>query len=290
MNQKNNNLKWLPKLTQEAVEFTFPEIMAKFIATVDSNGDPHITMIANNKAVNEETVKWGQFAEGSSKKNILVNPKQGILFMTAEMPFKFLQIKADYDYCSTEAEDASDFNQTDLMRYNVYMRVHKTYFNKVKAASPIRDIKLFGIVKGIVANLFGKRKYKTGKLEERLPKFGMKLFNGPIFPKFIAYLDPKDNYPVIIPCFQARAIENKTITFTLSQFKDDLRNIPEKAKVAVFVMDFELESLLVKGTLQGFSGSRGVIDIEKVYNSMPPRQGYIYPEKEFRKKVTKFPK
>ena len=169
------------------------------------------------------------------------------------------------------------------------MRVYKTYFNKVKAASAIRDINLFGIIKGIVANLFGKRKYKTGNLEERLPKFGMKLFNGPIFPKFIAYLDPKDNYPVIIPCFQARAIENKTIIFTLSQFKEDLKRIPEKAKVGVFVMDFELETLLVKGTFQGISGSRGVIDIEKVYNSMPPRQGYIYPEKEFRKKVTEFP-
>ncbi len=289
MKQEKNNLKWMPKLTQEAVEFTFPEIMAKFVATIDSDGDPHITMIASNKAVNEETVKWGQFTEGSSKKNILVNPKQGILFMTAEMPFKFLQIKADYDYCSTEAEDAVDFNQTDLMRYNVYMRVYKTYFNKVKAASAIRDINLFGIIKGIVANLFGKRKYKTGNLEERLPKFGMKLFNGPIFPKFIAYLDPKDNYPVIIPCFQARAIENKTIIFTLSQFKEDLKRIPEKAKVGVFVMDFELETLLVKGTFQGISGSRGVIDIEKVYNSMPPQQGYIYPEKEFRKKVTEFP-
>lgn len=290
MKQKKTNLKWLPKLTQEAVEFTFPEIMAKIVGTIDSSGDPHITLISSNKAVNEETVKWGQFAEGLSKKNILDNPKQGLLFMTAETPFKFLQIKADYDFCSIEAEDAADFNQTDLMRYNVYMRVYKTYFSKVKAASVIQDIKLFGIIKGIIANLFGKRKYKTGKLEERLPKFGMELFNGPIFPKFIAYLDPKDSYPVIIPCFQARAIENKTIIFTLSQFKDDLRNIPEKAKVAVFVMDFEMESLLVKGTFQGFSGTRGIIDIEKVYNSMPPRQGYIYPEKEFRQKVTNFPK
>lgn len=287
--KKKENL-WTEKLSQEAVEFTYPEIMAKLIATIDPNGDPHITMIASNKAVNPTTVKWGEFTQGTSKKNVLENPKQGILFMTAEMPFKFLQIKVDFDYCSTEAEDAADFNQTDLFRYNVYMRVYKTYFNKVKAASEVRDISLFGIVKGIIRNLFGKRKHKTGKIDNRLPRFGAKLYNGLVFPKFIAYLDPKDGYPIIIPCFQARAIENKRIIFSLSQFKDDLVKIPENSKVAVFVMDFETETMLVKGTYLGINNSRGVIDIEQVYNSMPPQPGMIYPKLETKEKVTSFPK
>ncbi|MFW9921688.1 MAG: hypothetical protein ACFFDW_00165 [Candidatus Thorarchaeota archaeon] len=288
MSKDKKNSQWMSKLTDEGVKFTSPEIMAKLVATIDSQGNPHITMIASNKAVNNGVVKWGQFTEGTSKKNILNNQKQGLLFMTAEMPFKFIQIKADYDTCSTEAEDAYDFNQTDLMRYNVYMRVYKTFFNKIKAASNIRDIKLFGIVKGILANLFGKRKYKTGQIEKRLPDYGMKLYNGPIFPKFIAYIDPTDSYPIIIPCFQARAFEYKTIIFTLSQFKDDLIQIPQDAKVAVFVMDFELETLLVKGTFKGIVNNRGVIDIEQVYNSMPPKAGYLYPELDVKQKVTNF--
>ncbi|HUT81123.1 MAG TPA: hypothetical protein VMZ29_07965 [Candidatus Bathyarchaeia archaeon] len=287
--KKNKNI-WSEKLTQKAVEFTHPDIMAKMIATIDSNGDPHITMITSNKAVNPSTVKWGEFTYGTSKKNVLANSKQGILFMTAEMPFKFIQIKADFNYCSTEAEDAADFNQTDLFRYNVYMRVYKTYFNKVKEASSIRDIPLFGIVKGIIRNLFGKRKHRTGKIENRLPKFGTKLYNGLVFPKFIAYLDPKDGYPIIIPCFQARSIENKKIIFPLSQFKDDLLKIPENSKVAVFVMDFETETMLVKGTYLGITNSRGVIEIEQVYNSMPPQPGMIYPKLEVKEKVISFPK
>ena len=281
-------IQWFSKLTDEAVNFTHPEIMAKLIATIDEDEGLRITMIANNRAINNEFVKWGQFTEGISKKNILKNPKQAILFMTAEMPFNFLQIKADYDYCSTEAVDAEEFNQTDLMRYNVYMRVYKTYFNKIKEAGKIRNISLLGIIKGIIVNLFGKRKFKTGKIEERLPKFGMKLFNGPIFPKFIAYIDPKDGYPIIIPCFQARAIEHKTIIFPLTQFKQDLKMIPEDVKVAVFVMDFELETLMVKGSYKGIKNNRGIIDIEQVYNSMPPKAGYIYPELDVRKKVINF--
>jgi len=284
-----NEINWLPELTEDAIEFTYPEIMAKLIATIDENGDPHITMISSNKAVNRNVVKWGQFTQGTSKKNVLRESKQGIFFMTAEMPFRFLQIKADFDYCTTEAKDAEDFNKTDLFRYNVYMRIDKVYFNKVKAARSVRDIPLMGIMKGMLANIGGKRRYKTGKIEKRLPDFGMKLFNGLVFPKFVAYIDPKDGYPIIIPCFQARALEHKTIIFPLSQFKDDLLQIPKGCKIAVFGMDFETQTLLAKGTYVGIQKGRGVMDIEQVYNSMPPRAGYIYPELEVRKKVTKFP-
>ena len=169
MAKKKNELNWLSELTEDSIEFTYPEIMAKLIATIDDNGDPHITMIASNKAVNKKEVKWGKFTQGTSKKNVFKDPKQGIIFMTAEMPFKFLQIKADFDHCTTEAKYAEDFNTTDLFRYNVYMRIDRIFFNKVKAARPIRDISLLGIMKGMIANLGGKRKYKTGEIEKRLP-------------------------------------------------------------------------------------------------------------------------
>ena len=208
--------------------------------------------------------------------------------MTAEMPFKFLQVKIDYDSLSLEGKDAEDFNQMSLFRYNTYMRIYRVFFNKVRAVSPIRKIPLTGITRGIVANLGGRRKFKTGTKEKRLPDVGMELFNGPIYPKFISYLDPTDGYPVIIPCFQIRAIEHKTLTFTLSQFKKDLKAIPENAKVAAFVMDFELRTMLVKGTYLGVQKGRGQIDIEQVYNSMPPKFGYIYPKLEVKEKVTDF--
>lgn len=289
MAKKKNELNWLPQLTEDSIEFTYPEIMAKLVATIDKNGDPHITMIASNKAVDNKVVKWGQFTQGTSKENVFKDPKQGILFMNVDMPFKFLQIKADFDHCSTEAKYAEDFNKTDLFRYNVYMRIERVFFNNVKAARPIRNISLMGIMKGMLANLGGNRKNKTGKIEKRLPDFGMKLFNGLVFPKFLAYLDPKDGYPIIIPCFQARALEHKTIVFPLTQFKEDIQQIPEGCKIAVFGMDFETETMLVKGTYLGIEKGRGIIDIEQVYNSMPPKAGYIYPELEVRKKVTKFP-
>jgi len=47
-----------------------------------------------------------------------------------------------------------------------------------------------------------------------------------------------------------------------------------------------MQSVLVRGTFQGFDRFRtimlGVIDLEWVYNSMPPCHGQIYPEVEIK--------
>jgi hypothetical protein len=280
-------MKWNPTLSPEAVEFTKPEIMAKVLSTIDSEGYPHLTMITSNIASKIDTVKWGEFTYGKSKGNVVKNPKQGMIYMTAAMPFRFLQVKADLDYISLEGDDAIDFNTMSLFRYNTYMRVYRVFFNKIRAARPIRAISLMGIVKGILVNLL-RIGGKTGKVENRLNQLGNRLFSGPVFPKFLSYLDPQDGYPVIIPLFQARAVEKKRIVFNLAQFKEDLLQIPEGAKVSVFAMDMETVSQMVKGTFLGFQNKRGIIDIEYVYNSMPPLAGELYPNLFIREKVTEF--
>ena len=68
--------------------------------------------------------------------------------------------------------------------------------------------------------------------------------------------------------------------------------IPDHAKLAVFALNLEVMSLLVKGTFLGLKKARGMtfgsIDIEQVYNTMPPVPGQIYPELAVRKKVEQF--
>ena len=164
--------------------------------------------------------------------------------------------------------------------------------NTVKAARPLRELPLGGVIKGIFANFWGKSGMKTGSVDNRLPEHGNTLFNAPTFPKFLSYIDPADGYPVIFPLFQARAVESKRIVFPLTQFETDIKEIPEHAKLAVFALNLEVMSLLVKGTFLGLKKARGMtfgsIDIEQGYNTMPPVPGQIYPELAVRKKVEQF--
>ncbi len=283
-------MNWQPTLSPEAIQFTTPEIMAKLLATIDSAEYPHLTMISSNIAISPTQIKWGKFVEGQSKEFVLKNPKQGVLYMTAAMPFRFLQAKMRFDSISKLGDDALVFNQMKLFRYNTYMRIDTVYFNNVIASRPIRDIPLPGIVKGIMGNLvFNKRKFALDPPQSpRLSKLGRKLFSGLIFPKFLSYLDPNDGYPVTFPVFQAREIDGTRIVIPFSQFKDDLLVIPEKSKVSLFAMDLETVSQMVKGTVIAKHSNAIVVEIEYVYNSMPPKPGYIYPELEVLPKVTQF--
>jgi hypothetical protein len=283
---------WLEKIPDDAVEFTWTEIMAKLLGTIDPAGFPHVTLIACNRAESPTTVKWGQFTQGRSKKHVFDNPKSASLYMTKAMPLRFLQVKMEFDKCSLDGTDAEIFNKQRLLRYNTYVRVDHVFFNTIRAASPIRRLPLTGIVKGMIADAIGIGGLKTGHPEARIPPFGTMLFNAPIGPKFLSLIDPADGYPVIVPCFQARAVDGKVIAFPLTQFKDDLALLQPGTKVAVFALSFELTSILVKGIFTGIKKARGIrfgtVDVTEVYNTMPPVPGTLYPVKESRPKVEVF--
>ena len=58
----------------------------------------------------------------------------------------------------------------------------------------------------------------------------------------------------------------------------------------VFI-DIDLDQV-IKGKFTGFQKARGItfgiIEVEEVYNSMPPLAGNVYPKLEVRPKVTDF--
>lgn len=292
MSKKNKIPEWFPEASKEAIEFSQPEMMLKLVGTIDERGWPHITFIVSNQVVSKTQLVWAAFTEGMSKKNVLKNPKQGILYMTSEMPFKFLQLKVDFINISKEGEDLEHFNNAKLFRYLTYYRVHTAYYNNIIASTAVRNLPLFGIIKGILKNVIGKGGAKTKLKEKRLNVIGYKLFTTTIAVRAMVYIDPSDGYPIIIPCIQLQAADHNRLVFPPSILKEDLYQIPINSKVAVFGMNFDFANQVVKGTFTGFKRFRGikfgVIEIEEIYNSSPVVVGKIYPEIKTLPKVTDF--
>ena len=293
MMKKNKDVIWSKELINESIDFTSAELKLSFIASIDDRGWPHLTLITYNRAISKDQIVWGQFTEGLSKKFVMKNPKQAILYMNISMPFKFLQVKCEFHHTSTEGKDLEYFNKLELMRYMTYVRIYKAYYEKVITATSLRSLPIMGIAKGMVKNLIGKGGLKTGLEEKRLNVIGYKLFKGPINPKYIAYVDPSDGYPIIIPCLQITATDHNRLIFPLgSALREDLEKIPLNAIVAVYVANFDLANQMINGKFIGFKKSRGIkfgiIEIMEVYNSSPPLTGIIYPERYNRPKVTNF--
>ncbi|MDD5414829.1 MAG: hypothetical protein PHH96_08400, partial [Smithellaceae bacterium] len=61
----------------------------------------------------------------------------------------------------------------------------------------------------------------------------------------------------------------------------ELNGLQPGKTMAVFGMTMQMEDVLVRGTFNGYTRYRGVklgtLDIDWVYNSMPPTHGQIYP-------------
>ena len=292
MEKKDDLPQWSSELSEEIIKFTRPDIMVKLLATVDPRNWPHITMITSNQAISKDQIVWGQFTKGTSKEYVQKNPKQGLFYMTAEAPFKFIQVKADFSHTKSEGDEIETFNNSDFMRYFTYINVYKVYYNKVAAVTPIRDLPFGGLPKKVVREI--KKTAKTGLEEKRLNVIGYKLFTNPIGIRAIAYIDPSDGYPIIIPHLQLEAVDHNRLYFPLTGLKEDLLQIPVNSKVATFAANFDMANQIVKGTYTGLQKvgdiEYGLIEIEEIYNSAPPVTGIIYPEIEIRPKVTNFPK
>ncbi|HLZ18662.1 MAG TPA: hypothetical protein VKO67_03570, partial [Smithellaceae bacterium] len=110
--------------------------------------------------------------------------------------------------------------------------------------------------------------------------FGEALFNRIDALKFLSFI-AGDGYPVVIPVIQCQASGHNRLAFHPGAFFDELRDLEPGMTVAVFGLTMQMEDVLVRGSFNGYARYRGVklgtLDIDWVYNSMPPNHGQIYP-------------
>jgi hypothetical protein len=99
--------------------------------------------------------------------------------------------------------------------------------------------------------------------------------------KFLAYIDDDDGHPELVPVVPARAVDRSRLLLVASVFRRELRAIPVGAPLALFAINLQMESVLLRGTAGRFYGPPGLQTAtfhgDWVYNSMPPKHGQIYP-------------
>lgn len=256
-----------------------PAMKVGILGTVTPEGLPHLTLISTLMASSPKEVVWGQFMEGSCKEYVRSNPKTGFLVMSLDK--NVWRGKADFTHSAQEGKDYDFYNNTPLFRYNAYFGVHTVYYMNLLAHSgriplPMNQV-IFAAVQTMLArNLPGGRS-KLPVLNPWTRAFFNKLDN----LKFLGLVGA-DGYPVIIPAIQTQSLDSEHLIFSLGVYGDELAEIPAGSPIAVFGMTLDMEDVLVRGT---YLGPRrrcgllcGVVQVNWVYNSMPPKPMQIYPE------------
>ena len=262
----------------EDIQSTQPAMKVGLLATVTPAGLPHVTLISSLMACGQEQMCFGQFTEGMSKKHILNNPKVGFLIMSLDK--NLWRGKATYTHNAKEGQEYDFYNNIPMFRYNAYFGVHTVYYMDLvmhtgKAPLPMNKI-IFAAIQTMLARTLGRKPGKQSVLNGWTRAFVDKIDN----LKFLSYVG-EDGHPVLIPAIQTQSLDAQHLLFSTSVYTDELEAIPAGADLAVFSMALTMEDVLLRGKYQGLRRVGGVkigmVEVDWVYNPMPPVPGQVYP-------------
>ena len=269
----------LPTFTDADIQSTRPELKIGLLATVNPEGLPHVTLLSSIMACSPAQMCFGQFTEGMSKKHILANPKVGFLIMSLDK--NLWRGKCDYTHYTKDGPEYDFYNNVPMFRYNAYFGVHTVYYLNLvgqtgKSPLPMNRI-IFAAVQTMLARSLGRKPGTLPVLNPWTRAFVDKIDN----LKFLCYV-ASDGYPVIIPAIQTQSLDSQHVLFSTSVYQEELVAIPAGAPLAVFSMALTMEDVLLRGTYLGIRRvggiPAGVVDVDWVYNPMPPVPGQIYPQ------------
>jgi len=267
------------QMDMEAFE---PEAKVGLISTINPDGLPHITMITSIQALAPTKLIWGQFSEGLSKENVKKNPNTGFLILTLDK--KMWRGKARWTHEEKQGAEYEMYNNKPMFRYNAYFGIHTVHYMDLIETFGRENIPTGRIGLAALFTKFVKSGAKTASKDPILKPWAQDLFNRLNALKFISHVD--NDFPIITPLIQCQASDSRRLVFSPLAYREELYRLKKGGKVAVFGLTMDMEDILIRGTFQGFKSyfsiQLGIIDIEWVYNSMPPIHGQIYPTKELK--------
>jgi hypothetical protein len=266
------------QLSQDDISAFEPSAKIGLVATVDPQGLPHVSLITSIQARNASELMFGQFSEGQSKVHVKGNPHVGFLVMNLEK--QLWRGKARWTGEVKSGADYEMYNRQPMFRYNSYFGIHTVHYLDLVEFSGRQSLSAPGIALGSLVTLLARRLAATRQPETILRPWAEDHVTRLGTLKFLSYV-AGDGYPAIVPVVPCQAADSSRLVFAPTVHRAELAAIPTNATVAVFALNLQMESVLIRGRFSGYrryAGLRaGAIDIDWVYNSMPPMQGTIYP-------------
>lgn len=269
----------LKEFDKQAMEAFSPAEKIGLVASITPEGLPHITLLTSIRANGPKQVTLGEFCKGSSKSNIQKNPN--IAFLVLTMDRRMWRGHARWTHLRMDGPEYESYNDLPMFRYNAYFGINTVHYLDLIDARGPENLPLAGIILSTLMTRFARGKSASKEHGRALTPFGEKLLNMLGSLKFLAYI--KDNgFPEIIPLLQCQAADSRRLVFSTLAYGDELCQVPEGETVAVFGITMKMENVMVRGRFNRFCRVRGIktgsIDINWVYNSMPPAHGQIYPQ------------
>ena len=253
------------------------------LATVNPTGLPHLSLITSIQAKDARHLMFGQFSEGKSKKHVKRNPKAGFLVMDQHK--RVWRGKARWTGEAKSGKDYEMYNRKPMFRYNSYFGIHTVHYLDLIEFHGGERLPVAAIGAGSLATVVGRRFAARKNREDILKPFAQNLFTKLSTLKFLCYV-ASDGYPAIVAVVPCQAAGDTRLVVAQAGHSRELAQLVAGTPIAVLALNLQMESVLARGRLSSRLGlpglTAGIIDIDWVYNSMPPMQGQIYPVQRVR--------
>jgi hypothetical protein len=276
---ERKNVMAIKNLFSEADMKAFePAEKVGIITTVTPEGLPHMSLLTSVMAAKPNQMTVGEFCQGKSKEYMRLTSKIGFAILTLDK--KLWRGKALWTHLKKEGPEYEIYNNQPMFRYNTYFGINTVHYFDLIQTTPGSSLPLVSVVKSALLTKMAKGSAAKGNQKRVLSYFGENLFNGLDSIKFLSFIGD-DGFPVIIPVIQSQAADNSRLAFHPGAFGIELNMLKPGMTVSVFCLTMQMEDVLVRGIFNGYSRYRGIklgtLDIDWVYNSMPPNHGQIYP-------------
>ncbi|HQL01505.1 MAG TPA: hypothetical protein PK090_12075 [Smithellaceae bacterium] len=265
------------RFTESDMKAFEPSEKVGIIATVTPEGLPHLSLLTSVMAAAPDQLIVGEFCKGLSKTYMQQTRKVGFAVLTLDK--KLWRGKALWTHALNEGPEYEVYNKQPMFRYNTYFGINTVHYFDLVETTPGGPLPLGSIVLSALATKAAKSAAAINR-KKVLTHFGERLFNALDALKFLSFIDA-DGYPVVCPLIQCQAADSGRLAFHPGAGHETLSALKPGSTVAVFALTMQMEDVLARGIFNGCKRFRGIslgtIDLNWVYNSMPPNHGQIYP-------------
>ncbi len=255
-----------------------PSEKVGIIATVTPEGLPHLSLLTSVMASTPTQLTIGEFSTGVSKAYLRQTRKTGFVILTLDK--KLWRGKALWTHLKKEGPEYEVYNQQPMFRYNTYFGINTVHYLDLKETTEGAPLPLASIAASAILTRIAKGAAAQSTKVKALSPFGKNLFDRLDSLKFLSFIDD-DGFPTILPVIQCQACDENRLAFYPGVFAEELNRLKAGKTMAIFGLTMQMEDVLVRGVFQGYARRRGIrlgtLDIDWVYNSMPPNHGQIYP-------------
>ena len=262
------------ELPEQAREAFALDLAAKFMATVNSEGEPNIAPIITTYPWKKDQLVFGDFIMRKTKENLLLRANAPVSVAVMTEKFQTFEVQGRFEGFETKGEKFNFINGKDLFRYSAIGLLRSAGTITIEKVHPL-SMGTLGIAMDWLTTKIATHKPKEvapGELIHPVIRKKVGILRG---AKFLAV--SRGEYAEQVPVMGLQPAGDDYVVFRTKMFPERQKSLALGEKIAISVFTMDPQAYQLKGEFMGYRRSRGIelgfVRITSVWTQVLPRPG-----------------